>query len=222
MKILSKHKDYYDYLTGIYGIDPVLYYDRRKMPVSNLTNDLCLWRKDMMVRTKIHINHQYYTIFSYNQKFYHTSDELFELFVILRKSGSAYLETHSDNYRCRYSTRIYYKDYFRSIDKFSMEVEGTYLRKIALSLWNRYNKRPTELNKEHRQPVLADTGYGIKIPILDSIAFQKAMTAHEVYGEISEFLGWMNDNPEAPQNTDNDSKIVMAGFDKKISFRHRK
>lgn len=30
MKILSKYKDYYDYLTGIYGVDPKLVLDRRK------------------------------------------------------------------------------------------------------------------------------------------------------------------------------------------------
>lgn len=31
MKIISKFKDYYDYLTGIYGIDPKLILDRRDM-----------------------------------------------------------------------------------------------------------------------------------------------------------------------------------------------
>jgi hypothetical protein len=29
MKILSKYKDYYDYLTGIYGEDPLIILDRR-------------------------------------------------------------------------------------------------------------------------------------------------------------------------------------------------
>lgn len=29
MKIISKYKDYYDYLTGIYGVDPKLVLDRR-------------------------------------------------------------------------------------------------------------------------------------------------------------------------------------------------
>lgn len=29
MKIISKYKDYYDYLSGIYGIDPLLVLDRR-------------------------------------------------------------------------------------------------------------------------------------------------------------------------------------------------
>lgn len=29
MKILSKYKDYYDYLSGIYGVDPMLVLDRR-------------------------------------------------------------------------------------------------------------------------------------------------------------------------------------------------
>ena len=30
MKIISKYKDYYDYLGGIYGRDDTLTYDRRK------------------------------------------------------------------------------------------------------------------------------------------------------------------------------------------------
>ena len=31
MKIISKFKDFYDYLTGVYGVDPKLVLDRRNM-----------------------------------------------------------------------------------------------------------------------------------------------------------------------------------------------
>jgi hypothetical protein len=40
MRILDKHKDYYDYLAGIYGIDNTVFFDRRgSIP---LTNDIII------------------------------------------------------------------------------------------------------------------------------------------------------------------------------------
>ena len=35
MKIIDKYKDYYDYLQGIYGQDPLAVYDRRGSVVFN-------------------------------------------------------------------------------------------------------------------------------------------------------------------------------------------
>jgi hypothetical protein len=222
MKILSKHKDYYDYLTGIHGVDPVLYYDRRVLPSLDLSATMV--SEDILYRTPIYVNNKYYTVYKYNSKYYHTPEELFNLFVIFRKKGETSLSVVGESI-IRYHTKIHadmWSTTHRQGKPFSMKKEVDWLRMRSKEHWAEKNDRPTTLNIDHRQPVLVNTAGGLRIPILGSIAFHKVMSAQTVYEHISEFLGWLNDNPEAPQNTDNDSKIVMAGFDKKTSFRHRK
>jgi hypothetical protein len=62
MKIISKYKDYYDYLQGIYGIDDKLILDRRDF--NSIPKDRCNEKVQLIIGDKIlagyHYNNEYY------------------------------------------------------------------------------------------------------------------------------------------------------------------
>ena len=60
------------------------------------------------------------------------------------------------------------------------------------------------------------------IPILSEYGMAAFYPAEEIYQDISQFLGWLVNNPEIPNKQTDTEKIVTHGFDLKESFRHRK
>jgi hypothetical protein len=199
MKIISKHKDYYDYLQGIYGIDEKLTYDRR-------TNTLVKYEKEnptingySLHTYEFTITNSLYMIYSYKDKFYHTVDELMELNRLLVKDDKTPIVS---SWRWRNGVK---RDYERH--------------------WERYN-HPTNINKKERQPVLVKVKHynddSWCIPDLSTFDWPKRIPAEEMYQKVSAFMGWLVDNPPIPDNMTNKEKINSHGFDMKKSFRHRK
>ncbi|AGO47554.1 hypothetical protein Phi17218_021 [Cellulophaga phage phi17:2_18] len=94
MKIISKHKDYYDYLKGIYGEDPLLVYDRRE---SDIVRFFPMKKDDYKIRWHIsdYAIHSFYicgysyTLYEYDGKLYnpHSSEEIVKLKGVLEKKG---------------------------------------------------------------------------------------------------------------------------------------
>ena len=81
MKILGKYKDYYDYLQGVYGVDPLLTFDRRY--------DNMLMRRpeeeaeDTLLHKIFFVGGRRYNLYYFNKKACYTLDELNELNSIL-------------------------------------------------------------------------------------------------------------------------------------------
>ncbi len=82
MKIISKWKDYYDYLSVVYGIDPIIVYDRRGDIIKHEFNST-----DRYDRIKLHVCNRMYTIYEYKGKFYHLYKDILKLDKLLKKSG---------------------------------------------------------------------------------------------------------------------------------------
>lgn len=212
MRILTRYRDYYDYLTSVHGVDPVLVYDRREnvLNLSGWTGD----KRDCYGSPKIssrifHICNKQYRVFGYGGKFYHSQSDIFSLFKILRDNGQCF--------RYFMNEAIGYHKGF-SITK----TDDTYLMRRAKQFFNEFCFKDTKVNKEERQPVLVEGWGSYPIPVLNTTPVPSFYPAEKIYEDISNFLGWLNDNPEAPQPTDNKSKIVAAGFDPKDSFRPKK
>lgn len=215
MKIISKHKDCYDYLTGIYGIDPVLVYDRRTLPIEEFSPSR--YSTDEITQIYIHLNGKKYMLLVYKDKIHVTPDEIFELMVIRRKTGKRYFLERSVGRGVNMADFLLTKKWNSTYT----EMENVHLRKMAQEFCKKMVTESEE-NVKHRQPVLFKPNSFVdnwKIPILSTFNFHKVLDIQTIYQEISEFLGWMNDNPEAPQITDDKVKIVEAGFDLKTSFR---
>ena len=229
MKIISKHKDYYDYLQGIYGMDEVMTYDRR--------TDNLIRRKDIgsglpgeYLTHEFAICNKVYTLFEYKRKVYHTVDEIIELDRILKKDNKA-----------KYDLLDYGRWSWRARSE----------QAAADNLFKESN-HDTDVNKIIRQPVLINTGggefthtkvkehksgyyrsssvmdtdkkesTGWSIPILKEFGLAKYYKADQLYQDVSAFIAWTKDHPEIPNKQTNDEKIHSHGFDKKVSFRHRK
>jgi len=216
MKIISKYTDYYDYLTHIHGVDPVLVYDRRGNDYDIANFSGTLYQDDQpstyysSVKSYIfYICNKKYTLFVYRGKYYFDEGQLFDLFSIL-------MSERKESLRWRHV--------YTGIDhSFPLTSSNTeYLRRRAKQFFETKSITSTEINKVERQPVLMQGWGKFKLPILSTTPIPAFLPAEKIYNEISMFLGWLNDNPEAPQITDNKSKIVAAGFDPKYSFRPKK
>jgi len=210
MKIISKYKDYYDYLQGIYGIDEIMVYDRRVNHPYKF-DDLSI-TEDTIETITFAICNKKFVLYYYGDKFYHTPEELVELHKI---------ETEIATSKHR---RLYY-GYGHATDLSSATIK--------------YNKEncSTNINKKLRQPVLIQVMRGGEfiipkgkyhpdehwsLPILDTFKVAKYIPADIMYQNISAFIGWLKDHPELPDNQTNDGKIISAGFDLKNSFRPNK
>ena len=84
MKIISKHKDYYDWVVSIYGLDEIMIYNRRtdklQRPGIDIVND---WTKPTLTSHTFSICNRLYKVYQINNMFFHTPDELVELHDIL-------------------------------------------------------------------------------------------------------------------------------------------
>lgn len=188
MRIISKHKDYYDYLQGVYGIDNYKIYQRKniiKEEDFDTTFDLLNKKnKNQHFVYRFAINNKIYQIFKTRKGFFPVSKELLK-------------ELDYNKWR---------------------------LESILTSQGG-----STNLNMKYRKPILVSVGseyyfekYQDKDPLMKSFSFHKILSAHELYIEVETFLGWIKDNPPIEDNQTDVEKILSNGFDKKISFRHRK
>lgn len=212
MRIISKHKDYYDYLQGIYGVDNNLVYNRKVN--SNYT--IGESDDDALVYKTFAIAGNIYKIYIYKKKIYHTIDEMVKLYTILPKDLK--------------------KDFvnFYTPFKFGKGITvGESLEKTIEYLYKETNIK-TDINKLRREPVLIFNSYyryekdddkdfsNWDIPLLNDYKFCTIFPAQEMYIKISTFFGWLKDNPEIKNNQSDLEKLTSHGFDKKKSFRHRK
>ena len=172
MKIISKHKDYYDYLQGIYGIDNLLAYNRGEVTRVDLFEEP--FSREDINEHKLAIGGDLYAIFEHKGKLYHSAEDLKVLSEITRKKHGGYV-------------------------------------------WSDYNK-PTDINIKRREPVL----FNSTVPLLKDFKFARWYPPEEIYHKIVAFMGHLKDHPEIPNKQTNIEKLESHGFDKKISFRHRK
>ena len=85
MKIISKFKDYYDYLQGIYGIDELLVLDRRRKDEDLFKPDLS--NNNYYIRYRFAICGNVYDIYAFEGKLYHDEEGRIELNKILDSKG---------------------------------------------------------------------------------------------------------------------------------------
>jgi hypothetical protein len=210
MKIISKFKDYYDYLMGIYGSDEKLVYDRRfdhLITVDSLNYEGTDKKPGTL---RISVCNKKYDFYYYQGVWYHTPGEIAKMNVIYSEANG--LNDKYSRYRSAYNS----------------EADSFYDEKV----------RWTDVNTKSRQPILIsgsmlnpmgksqiyykDKNVSYGIPILKEFPLPKYLPAEEIYNSMSLFLGWLNDNPEIPNTQNDKEKILSHGFDLKNSFRPNK
>lgn len=212
MKVISKYKEFYDYLQGIWGVDEKLVLDRTTFtkiaPDMFLNNSaysihLCGWQYD----------------FYYNHGKFYYFDEVKALFP--KQAAKRY-------YSVLDKEREGKGLYFPTPEKW-LHSDWIYTQRVP-SKANRILDHPCliEYNRNAlgNSMVINNWNHGRQgtfypFPILKTIDFHKAIKAEEIWLLLSDWLSKKRDVLVEDKQTDK-QKIVGKGFDLIKSFRHRK
>ena len=211
MKIVSPFKDYYDYLAGIYGVDERIVYLRNSVKTNYVMSKerfifdfsfadkfakqylVVNGRRYLFIDiSKCHFDKPHWVMFNYEQAIQESKAS----FSYGRWSGQAH--TYTQGYTCEELIDI------------SRKV-GSPIFSVIGSDWIRH--KGYQLHIEGNAPRLIEYG------------FAKIIPAEQLYQELEYFLSnVLNESPDIkpPVTISNEDMIESKGFDKKISFRHRK
>lgn len=194
MKILSKYKDYYDFLSGVYGVDEKIILDRTKfeMPVYDgvIRFYICGKRIDGYFDSE-------------TNKFLFGDDlvEKFQHVTIIRWDEREINELRNGDKDIRVISMV--NSNYRAI----YMVVDLIVDKAKINEKNNCPIVCGVLDSYYMYPKLADTGIAGVLPPMD------------IYLMLSEWLAPKDINVN---NQTNDEKILSNGFDTKTSFRNIK
>lgn len=197
MKIISKRKDYYDYLVGKYGIDEKITYDRKQKRFYNphYKNSLLPYptpKSNGLAYFYIAFCDVIYCVIQFNGDFYYADEfenlpEELKQVIINEKYNSILKRKH-----------------FLNTYKFRINLVNTDINII--------NNSPIILLSIHGEPVLTNF-------ILKDYGFHKVMDAETCYLKLQ---NWFLQDKIVIDNRSDLLKLEAAGFDKKTSFRNIK
>ncbi len=209
MKIISKFKDYYDYLQGIYGIDEKLILDRTKfvncypygenavarfficgMVIEGLFRDGKFWYgKELELIGSVRKSNKYWRN---NDKYYFVEPDMSKRYP--------YGGTQSE----------------------VLKVPTPFKTWIQTQKSEFYQNKTEDIcpNDKYDCPIIVSSysgdGYEVN-PILSEYQFHKVFSAQDIWFMLTEWLGKEKQIKE--MRTDKE-KILSNGFDLKTSFRH--
>lgn len=195
MKIISKYKDYYDWVVGKYGMDEKMVLDRTKgyYPKVREYED-----KNEPKKYELAICGELFTVYFYKEKSYHTDEEITTLNNLLKKHGKEKLfgfHTYS------WYREMYNLQWFKEM--------------------NMYHG-PTLVNDKYGIPTLmrigTDSWQGI---LLKEFGVGNYIPAEEMFEKVYSWISAQKDVTIENKQTDKE-KILSHGLDYVKSFRHRK
>lgn len=208
MVIISKYKDFYDYLQGIYGRDEKIVYERHPKGTDGLfvpdyikspgtEFDWDSMGNKRVFFNKLHICGKIYCVHYYDGNFYF-GDTLYINDEFYHHGGEALKDMTPEKWEARQKRGW-------GIDKenhLKDTVENIKNNCPVLQEINSYGKSKIEFNFNVRL-----TDFGIN----------KIISPHDIYINISNFLSRVE---EVEDKRTNKEKIISNGFDTKISFRN--
>ncbi len=211
MKIISPFKDYYDYLTGIYGVDERIVYLRNSVKSNYvMSKERFLFDfsfADKLQKQYLVVNGRRYLFINISKCYFDKPQwVMFNYEQAIQDSKASYsygrwagqAHTYTQGYTCEELIDI------------SRKV-GSPVFSVIRSDWVRH--KGYQLHIDGNAPRLMEYGFANIIP------------AEQLYQELEYFLSnILNESPDIkpPVTISNEDMIVSKGFDKKISFRHRK
>lgn len=210
MKIISKFKDYYDYLAGVWGVDEKLVLDRTKFTPKRRIGE------DYEIITFHICGTQYQGMWMDGEVLY--GDELIPFMELDYKTGRP-RERLADPY---------YHSLYKEFEGFEHMWSILLPSKQRQTNWKtRYIlKQPLKhlsptLNDLTNCPIILGRFKGDEQlnPILKEYNFHKVLSAEAIWQELTTWLA--SKHEEIIQDTrTNKEKILSNGFDLKTSFRH--
>lgn len=212
MNIISKYKDYYDYLTKIYGVDNKIVLDRRESQQSILSDS-----DAHLVLIICGIKYEGY----YDGSHFYWCDEVWQ------KANNSKSGTAKDNHwHWKWHPEKLKQKYCYVTDKYSLSNKRLFTYEISTVALEGYD----HVNEEYKCPILLGrkncsndrrllpTDF-VKYPKLIDLDFASVVKPMDMYLMLSQYL--------APKDIvvdtrSNDEKVVTNGFDLKTSFRNVK
>lgn len=196
MKIISKYKDYYDYIVGIWGEDPLLVLDRR------VDHHFKLDHSPYDTKITLHICNYAYDGYVLKDNIYY-GDEL------------KHFQTHELGYFDKRNNPTCV-----IIDNNSLRYKNYFNRQMSSNL---YNTKPyiSKLNIQEDCPILIQIGNHVnKYPKLSDLQTYKILPPETIWHMLYEWLSQRltKNEPTVPIGTDS-IRIQSHGFDLKTSFR---
>ena len=224
MKIIDNKKDYYDYVSGIYGIDPYVVYDRRNSVSSSTIMNMSGWNEmfsknalstDSIHRAKYGILHPYGKRFidcDYKLTIEAGEKHFYILCTRIRETKDSPIELKYRVYDPIEDLKSRYSHYSSLRRNWVEEEIARYKQKrskapLAIFYTDCSYYRSSSETHEIENPILKD------LPITGLIP------AEEIWKGIYEYLLKMKE-PNVVDNRTDIEHIESAGFDKKTSFRN--
>lgn len=214
MKIISKYRDFYDYLSGIYGEDPLIVLDRRS------SDPKIMFSPDTSYKLRLYIGGHLVEGWYTGGQFYYGHD--IEQFRISDSVNSKY----SKYYRqaLHYGNGVMQKLYGRT-DVTVVNIKHEYIRNHIRTV--HVLTEPIvdlfDINEKENCPILIktdDDNNARHYPKLDELGLASFLPADLVYRWISDWLSLQRTKAENHIDTrTNIEKIECDGFDKITSFR---
>lgn len=199
MKIVSKYKEYYDYLQGVYVIDDKLVLDRTsyyKLPYP-LSND----------KSTIHIGEVVVEVY-WKKDVPYIGEEIEKYSIVNKNSFGVYSSLHG-----MYNNTSH-KDYY-----FIPNGRYSFIRVLKQPL-DLKDKSPTW---KEDCPILLETYQGFKkFPLLKEYNISKKLSAEAIWMLLTQWLSKQIGKKEKVPEMSDKSKILAAGFDLKTSFKKEK
>lgn len=199
MRILGKRgeKDYYDYLQNYFGIDELVVYDRRKSFPIDINSLYIGYGLDNIFKKEKDKTHDIKRrlVKGYGIK------------VPVMKGRFFYFVVESGYYHYFFKVERYLDDNDKVI------LEPQLIEKKKIDKKQKLSDCPLSICTDSRNVV--------ENPILKNTYIPKFIDAKEMWNNLYEYISSLRDK-EFEDTRTNDQHIESHGFDKKISFRHRK
>ena len=225
MKIIDNKKDYYDYVSGVYGIDPYVVYDRRGSVASSFIKDAWpeIFDKNIIDSDKI----------SYSRYGRYKTDKPFleKTYDIIVEAGERHFFIKCNRRRETEDSPVELTYKFYDPIEMLKKQYHTDLYGKGSWVWNRYENEVERYNRKRSNSPLAmfitdyqhywdkDSRSEIENPIMKDLPITGLIPAEEIWQGIYDYL-LKKKEPVIIDSRTNDEHIESAGFDKKTSFRN--
>lgn len=216
MKIISKYKDYYDYLKGIYGEDPKLILDRRgfKDDIFNKYEEFLNSKDPHLIKIKLGNNH--YVGIWYNQKLYYGKE--LEQFIV-EEDKSKYNKWLAKDFNDK---NLYIK--LPELKKPINILQGICKKSDSIICLYFVNLLDVTNSRSFYSYIHPEFIIQIEYPNLSLIkGIGGLIDPHTAWINLSDYLSEQITKSEPEQPVGDDIiRLQAAGFDKKTSFRNIK
>lgn len=222
MKIIAKYKDFYDFLSGIYGVDEKIILDRTKDECI-LFEDYHLGSSDDRFIRLIICGLVYEGIYKDGMFYYGESLRQFdqkELLKIHYRKRPDWLKRGRINYLSYAEEYGIFREKEKSKNYVLVELKCSYDKSEGYFINTIPFKDTHSFNEKQDCPILyeirAENNEFYKYPLLSNMRFQQVLSPQEIYLQLS---AWLAPKDLVVDNMSNKEKVVARGFDLKTSFR---